>query len=115
MVQGFAAVLFSMWVGLSGQPATTSGHGASEVGHGAVVHGAQSYRATGTIKSFGPGRRYVNIAHDEIPGYMMPMTMSFEPKVAAQLDGLSEGMRVEFVFLDTEDHRRVIESIVTKK
>ena len=75
------------------------------------VQGARSYRATGTIKSFGPGRRYVNIAHDEIAGYMMPMTMSFEPKVSTQLDGLSEGMRVEFVFLDTEDHRRVIESI----
>ncbi|MFO0678328.1 MAG: copper-binding protein [Polyangiaceae bacterium] len=96
---------------------TTAGFACAAT-HGAVdeasLRGAKSYKATGTIKSFGPGRRYGNLAHDEIPGYMMPMTMSFEPKVASQLEGLAEGMRVEFVFLDTEDHRRVIESIAKK-
>lgn len=68
----------------------------------------RTYHATGTIKSFGPGRAYVNITHDEIPGYMAAMTMSFWPERVEQLDGLAVGDRVEFEFTETEDARRVL-------
>lgn len=33
-------------------------------------HPLSQARPTGVIKSFGPGRAYVNIAHDDIAGYM---------------------------------------------
>lgn len=71
----------------------------------------RTYRATGTVRSFGPGRAYVNIAHDEIPGYMGAMVMSFWPQRVEQLDGLAVGDRVEFQFTETEDARRLLASI----
>ncbi len=74
------------------------------------AHAASRYTTRGTIKSFGKARRYVNIAHEEIPGYMLAMTMSFEPSGPTQLDGYEPGDRVELTFLD-EGQRRVIERI----
>ena len=71
----------------------------------------KTYHATGTIKSFGPGRAYVNIAHEEIPGYMAAMTMSFWPQRVEQLDGLAVNDRVEFEFRETDDARRVLSGI----
>jgi Cu(I)/Ag(I) efflux system periplasmic protein CusF len=71
----------------------------------------KTYHAVGTLKSFGPGRAYVNIAHEEIPGYMGAMTMSFWPQRQEQLDGFTVGDHVEFEFTETEDARRVLASI----
>jgi len=73
--------------------------------------GPKSYHAVGVVKSFGPGRAFVNISHEDIPGYMQAMTMSFEPQRAGQLDGLAERDRVEFDFVETEDARRVLTRI----
>ncbi len=72
---------------------------------------AKSWHATGAVKSFGPSRAFVNIAHDEIAGYMSAMTMSFEPEKAAQFDGLVAGDRVAFDFSETADGRRVLSRI----
>ncbi|MGA3121679.1 MAG: copper-binding protein [Polyangiaceae bacterium] len=69
------------------------------------------YRATGVIRSFGPDRTYVNIAHDEIPGYMSAMTMSFWPARKEQLDALVVGDRVAFEFTEAEDARRILATI----
>lgn len=59
---------------------------------------AKTYSTKGTIKTFGPEKKYVSIAHENIPGYMAAMTMSFEPQTPAQLDGLNAGDKVEFTF-----------------
>lgn len=75
------------------------------------VAGPKTHHATGVVKSFGPGRAFVNIAHGDIPGYMGAMTMSFEPQRPGQLDGLSEQDRVDFDFVETEDARRVLTRI----
>ena len=72
-----------------------------------------SYQTKGIIKSFGPDRKFVNIAHETIPGYMAAMTMSFEPGQSSQLDGLAAGDRVSFSFNATDDGKRVI--VVIKK
>ena len=72
---------------------------------------AKTYHATGTIRSFGPGRAYVNIAHEAIPGYMGAMTMSFWPERVQQLEGLAVNDHVEFEFTETEDARRVLSGI----
>lgn len=59
---------------------------------------AKVYSAKGTIKNFGPDKKYASIAHENIPGYMAAMTMSFEPQSPAMLDGLNPGDKVEFSF-----------------
>ncbi|MFO0659556.1 MAG: copper-binding protein [Polyangiaceae bacterium] len=70
-----------------------------------------TYTTKGTIKSFGPDRKFVNIFHDTIPGFMEAMTMSFEPGSPDQLNSINEGDRIEFTFVDQENGRRVIQSL----
>lgn len=71
----------------------------------------EAYSATGTIKSFGPDRAFVNIAHDDIPGFMDAMTMSFRARSADQLAGLAAGDAVRFRFVVQGDGARVLASI----
>ena len=69
---------------------------------------SRHWSTTGIIRSFEPGRSFVNIAHDDIPGYLSAMTMSFEPSSRSQLDRLPLGDRVVFEFFDTADARRIL-------
>ena len=71
----------------------------------------QRFGATGVIKSFGPSRAYANIAHDDIPGFMAPMTMSFHTQKPGQLAALAAGDPVRFEFQVQTDGRRVLLSI----
>ena len=71
----------------------------------------ERYSAHGVVKSFGPKRAFVNIAHERIPGYIEAMTMSFEPRSEAQLAGLEVGARVAFAFTVTADEHRLLDSI----
>ena len=73
--------------------------------------GSETYQTKGVIKSFGPSRQYVNIAHEDIPGYMRAMTMSFEAKGPEQLRGLEPGDRVALAFAATDDGRRILQHI----
>lgn len=86
---------------------------AERVSPSPVAHarGAETYSARGVVKSFGPDRKYVNIAHEKIPGYMEAMTMSFEPSNADQLAGVAQGDRVLFTFRAMDDGRRILQSI----
>ena len=63
------------------------------------------------MRSFGPDKKYVNIAHDDIKGYMNAMTMSFEPRSASQIAGLAAGDKVRFTFTASDDGRRLIDAI----
>lgn len=76
--------------------------------------GPKTYHATGVIQSFGPGKAFVNIAHDDIPGYMKAMTMSFEPQRPDMLDGLAVHTRVAIDFIETNDARRVLTRIAAQ-
>jgi len=75
---------------------------------------AETFSAKGVVKSFGPNRAYVNIAHEDIPGYMRAMTMSFEPKDAAQLKDLAPGDAVTFEFTDLGEGKRLITRIAKR-
>ena len=79
------------------------------------VAAPSSFQTKGTIRSFGPGRAFVNIAHEDIPGYMMAMTMSFEPGKPGQLDGLAENDRVELTFVETADGKRILTTIAKSR
>jgi len=76
--------------------------------------GSATYSARGVVRSFGPDRKFVNIAHEKIEGYMAAMTMSFEPRTADQLAGLNAGDAVSFTFTATEDGRRLLDAIAKK-
>ena len=71
---------------------------------------AETYKTKGKVESFGKDRKYVNIAHEDIPGYMIAVTMSFDPRAPAQLEGLKEGDKVKVTFT-VEGHKRWIDSI----
>lgn len=75
-----------------------------------AARASDRYTTRGTVKSFGKSRRYVNIAHEDIPGYMAAMTMAFHPASPAQLEALEVGDKVEFTFVD-QGERRLIEAI----
>lgn len=73
-----------------------------------------SLKTHGVVKSFGPGRTFVNIAHDKIPGYMEAMTMSFEPRTPEQVAGIAVGDSIDFSFTETDDGRRLLDSVTRK-
>ena len=70
----------------------------------------KSYDTKGVIKSFGPDKKFANIAHENIPGYMSAMTMSFEAASATQLEGLAVGDKVAVTF-SADGGKHVIKSI----
>lgn len=74
------------------------------------VEGQKTYTTAGVIKSFGENKSYANITHDDIPGYMKSMTMSFEPRTPDQLKDLKEGDKVKFTFSES-DGKRLIDKI----
>jgi Cu/Ag efflux protein CusF len=76
-----------------------------------VVAADEHYSARGVVKSFGPKRAYVSIAHEKIPGFMDAMTMSFESRSPEQLAGLEVGQKVAFTFTATADGRRILDGI----
>jgi Cu(I)/Ag(I) efflux system periplasmic protein CusF len=104
-----ASLALCAWMGATTPTLACSRHERSE-----ELAGPKSYHAVGVIKSFGPGRTFVNIAHEDIPGYMKAMVMAFEPQRPGELDGLSQNDRVEFDFVETEDARRVLTRIAKR-
>lgn len=71
----------------------------------------RSFQASGVIKSFGPAKSYVNIAHGPIEGYMDAMTMAFAFKPPVQPDGLNVGDNVRFTFTDNGSGTLVLTQI----
>lgn len=67
--------------------------------------------ATGLVRGFNEARTQVRIAHDDIPGYMAAMTMTFDAKDKGQLDGLAEKDPVRFSFTEEGDGRYLLQSI----
>lgn len=59
-----------------------------------VTQGPQTYEAVGTIVRI--EGEYVLIDHDDIPGFMDAMTMTFPVTDPSLLEGLDQGTRVSF-------------------
>jgi protein SCO1/2 len=63
----------------------------------------QIFQVKGVIKELQPEKKKVTITHEEIPGYMEAMTMSFDVKDAQELNGLQPGDSVAFRMTVTDD------------
>ena len=57
----------------------------------------------GVVQKVVAGDRRVVIAHDDIPGFMRAMTMSFEVRNPALLEQLAPGERVRFTLEKTKE------------
>ena len=73
----------------------------------------QIHRATGTVKSVDAATKLINIAHDDIPGYMSAMVMPFEAASPEQLGTVRKGDKVGFSFTDDGNGRRVLQRLTT--
>src|SRR5438876_8289876 len=58
--------------------------------------GRSTYTATGDVTAVDPATLQVTISHDDIPGLMGAMTMSFRVRSADVLAGIAPGTRVRF-------------------
>jgi len=58
-----------------------------------------SYSARGVVEQIAPDRRQVTIHHQDIPGYMMEMTMDFPVKDTNELDGILVGDQITFTLV----------------
>lgn len=58
-------------------------------------------QAQGIVRAILPELNVVVVTHDEIPGYMPPMTMGFRAATPGLLDGVAVGDSVRFVLRGT--------------
>jgi protein SCO1 len=64
--------------------------------NGQTLH---SYPARGVVEQIAPDWRRVTIHHQDIPGYMIEMTMAFPVKDTNELHGLSVGDEITFTLV----------------
>jgi len=65
-------------------------------GTGAGTAPREVYSVTGTVVEVQAPEKYVEIQHQDIPGYMRAMTMPFDVKDTNELNGLGPGDKVVF-------------------
>jgi len=61
------------------------------------------YQVKGEVRKIPEGGATIVIHHEEIPGYMMEMTMPFMVKEEAELEGLKAGDAVAFEYHVAEE------------
>ena len=57
----------------------------------------QTYEGRGLVQTITPSKSFVNIDHEEIPGFMDAMAMMFAVKDSTVLEGVAVGDSVSFV------------------
>ena len=65
--------------------------------------GRTVYKVQGTVQRTYPGECRIQVAHDDIPGYMQAMTMDFDARDPALLIGLDTGDRIRFDLVLTRE------------
>lgn len=68
----------------------------------APAEGIKTYDAHGLVRHISDDRRAVTIQHDDIPGYMMGMTMAFSVKDTNDLAGIATGDEINFTLAVAE-------------
>lgn len=94
------AVLAAFALGIFVFSCGSSGTGSANLGNSGTVTGStdgtQIYQATGVVKEIDSKAKKVSIDHDEIPGLMSDMQMTFDVKDAKVLEGVAVGEEVDF-------------------
>lgn len=67
----------------------------------AATTGEREYRATGVVRAVLPEINVIVITHDEIPGYMPPMTMGFRAASPKIHEAVQVGDTVRFTLRGT--------------
>jgi protein SCO1 len=67
------------------------------------VSTAKSYDARGLVKAVALDRRSATIKHEEIPGYMKPMTMVLDVRDTNEFAGIAPGDEITFKLRVTDD------------
>ena len=78
----------------------------------ACVDGVQHHRAHGVVRGVNRESAQVLIEHDEIPGFMPAMTMSFDVPNTELMAGLSRGQAIDFTIAVDGRSLRVVEARV---
>ena len=65
----------------------------------------------GVVKSIDTAQKGILIKHEDIPGYMKPMTMLFDLRDLEQVKGIAPGDSVAFTFVDEGGGRLVVQTI----
>jgi protein SCO1/2 len=68
-----------------------------------LSNNVRSFRTRGVIRDYPPGGKSLLVRHEEIPGYMPPMTMEFEVRHTNELRGLQIGDTITFQVVATEE------------
>jgi protein SCO1/2 len=76
---------------------------------GCHVSATGVYDVNGDVRAVDPGAMQVKIAHEEIPGFMPAMTMSFDVASPELLDGVTVGARVRFTLERSATRLRITE------
>lgn len=76
---------------------------------------ARRFPIRGVVQAVDPARSEITLAHEEIPGFMKPMTMDFEVRGApSALDGIRPGMDLEAILI-VENERYWLEGLSLAK
>lgn len=70
--------------------------------------GGREYTGEGVVRAVFPEEAQVSIEHDEIPGLMEAMTMSFDVPDPALLAGLAPGMAIRFTLRREQQRLRLV-------
>ena len=74
----------------------------------AAAGGEREYRVTGVVRAILPEMNVLVVTHDEIPGYMPPMTMGFRT-VAPQIhEAVQVGDAIRFVLRGTAPNLAIV-------
>jgi Cu/Ag efflux protein CusF len=91
LLAAFASIFFAC-----GSPSQNLVNMDSDSASGSSEPGTQIYQAVGKVTRFNTTAREVTIDHQDIPGLMSAMRMTFAVKDVSVLDGLSVGDDIDF-------------------
>jgi Cu/Ag efflux protein CusF len=78
------------------------------VARAAASSGEREYKAEGVVRAVLPDMNLIVITHDEIPGYMPPMTMGFRAASPKIHEGAAIGDAVRFTLRGTPPNLAIV-------
>ena len=89
-------VVIGVFLFSCGSPGAGSANLATSEPESGSTPGTQIYQAVGVVKGLNPTAKEVTIDHEDIPGLMSAMRMTFSVKDLKVLDGIGVGDKIDF-------------------